>query len=169
MSKNDDESMSTISDLDIQNHGIPLMRQYANGSNPYHDYSPPLSPVNSNSEFMPNSPRRERKSDYGMFDKYFEDDVLNWFNFIDNKKKAKLITILAESMCYPNLFGYLNDKNIEHRSTNLVGPLNDKNIDHRSKPVDLSNPPIRNPFRLGRQSKEYNEQEQTPLLERYLK
>lgn len=149
MSKNDDESMSTISDLDIQNHSIPLIRQYATGSNPYHDYYPPLSPVNSNSEFMPNSPRRERKSDYGMFDKYFEDDVLNWFNFIDNKKKAKLISILAESMCYPNLFGYLNNKNIEHRS----------------KPVDLSNPPIRIPFRLGRQSKECDS-ELSPLLEK---
>ena len=30
---------------------------------------------------------RERQSDYGMFDEYFENDVLNWFRFIDNKKK----------------------------------------------------------------------------------
>jgi len=150
MSKNDDESMSTISDLDIQNHSIPLIRQYATGSNPYHDYSPPLSPVNSNSEFMPNSPRRERKSDYGMFDKYFEDDVLNWFNFIDNKKKAKLITILAESMCYPNLFN---------------NSINEQHVENRSKPVDLSNPPIRIPFRLGRQSKECDS-ELSPLLEK---
>lgn len=150
MSKNDDESMSTISDLDIQTHSIPLIRQYATGSNPYHDYSPPLSPVNRNSEFMPNSPRRERKSDYGMFDKYFEEDVLNWFNFIDNKKKAKLITILAESMCYPNLFN---------------NSINEQHVENRSKPVDLSNPPIRIPFRLGRQSKECDS-ELSPLLEK---
>ena len=52
-------------------------------------------------------------------------------------------------MCYPNLFGYLNNKNIEHRS----------------KPVDLSNPPIRIPFRLGRQSKECDS-ELSPLLEK---
>lgn len=149
MSKNDDESVSTISDPGIQNHGIPLMRQYATGSTPYHEYSPPLSPVNS-SEFIDNSLRRERQSDYGIFDEYFEEDVLNWFNFIDNKKKAKLISILAESMCYPNLFN---------------NSINKQHVKHRSKPVDLSNPPIRIPFRLGRQSKE-SYSELSPLLER---
>tara|TARA_Y100000992_G_scaffold301759_1_gene273515 strand:- start:1001 stop:1549 length:549 start_codon:yes stop_codon:yes gene_type:complete len=43
---------------------------------------------------------RERQSDYGMFDEYFENDVLNWFRFIDNKKKLELIIELSTMLKY---------------------------------------------------------------------
>ena len=38
---------------------------------------------------------RERQSDYGMFDQHFEHDVKNWFQHIDNRKRAELIEDLA--------------------------------------------------------------------------
>ena len=44
--------------------------------------------------------RRERRSDYGVFESHFEDDVKNWFKHINNKKRIELIHILAEHIAY---------------------------------------------------------------------
>ena len=57
----------------------------------------------NNDEILDDHPpplRRERSSDYGMFCDYFEDDVLNWFHHIDNKKRADLIERLASLIKY---------------------------------------------------------------------
>ena len=116
----DDASFSSISDLDVKEIEIKpaLHRQEAKGY-----MSPPHSPVYKNSEFplhiQPSIPlhlhepsisslnapklRRERQSDYGMFDQYFEDDVVNWFRYISNDKRTELIHILVDMLCYNNV------------------------------------------------------------------
>ena len=121
----DDASVSSISDLDVKEIATrpQLHRQEAKG-----DLSPPYSPYCKNSEFnlhnQPSIPlqlqepsisslnapklRRERQSDYGMFDQYFEDDVVNWFRYITNNKRKELIHILVD-MLYSNTTLYNSD------------------------------------------------------------
>jgi hypothetical protein len=118
----DDASVSSISDLDVKEIARPtLQRQQAKGY-----MSPPHSPLyksSENQEFplhnQPSIPsqlhepsisslnapklRRERQSDYGMFDQYFEDDVVNWFRYISNDKRTELIHILVDMLCYNNV------------------------------------------------------------------
>ena len=118
----DDASVSSISDLDVKEIERPkLQRQQAKGY-----MSPPHSPLFKNSENpefpLQNQPsipsqlqepsisslnvpklRRERQSDYGMFDQYFEDDVVNWFRYISNDKRTELIHILVDMLYYNNV------------------------------------------------------------------
>lgn len=62
---------------------------------------PCLSPLEYRDIVPPPPPlRRERRSDYAVFEPYFEDDVKNWFKYIDNKKRIELIHILAEHIAY---------------------------------------------------------------------
>ncbi len=71
------------------------------------DLTPPrLSPL-QNGFVAPPPPllRRERRSDYGVFELHFEDDVKKWFKHIDNNKRIELINILAKDIAYsPNQF-----------------------------------------------------------------
>ena len=118
----DDGSVSSISDLDVKEIARPILqRQEARGYCSHKlEMDRPMSPkfdlhIKSNDdpfviESSPNSIhipklRRERQSDYGMFDKNFEDDVINWFQYIDKKKKIELIHTLVDMVYYdhPNI------------------------------------------------------------------
>lgn len=91
----DDGSISTISDLDVKEFTRPILqRQEASG---YCSHKLELDPSPS-SIHVPKL-RRERRSDYGMFDKNFEDDVLNWFHCINKNKKIELIHTLVDMIC----------------------------------------------------------------------
>lgn len=62
---------------------------------------PRLSPLRN--DFVAPPPpllRRERKTDYGVFESNFEVDVKNWFKHIDNNKRIELINILAKHIAY---------------------------------------------------------------------
>lgn len=109
----DDGSISTISDLDVKEISMPMLqRQESTGYCPHKlEIDRPMSPsFDSNNqpfviESSPNSIhipklRRERQSDYGHFNKYFEDDVINWFQYIDKKKKIEIIHTLVDMIYY---------------------------------------------------------------------
>lgn len=142
----DDASVSSISDLDVKEIARPsLQRQQAKAY-----MSPPHSPVYKNSEYpefplhnQPSIPsqlheasisslnapklRRERQSDYGMFDEYFEDDVVNWFRYISNDKRTELIHILVDMLCYTKT-QYL-DSPIPLDVNNRLGSVHPNTID----------------------------------------
>jgi len=114
----DDGSVSSISDLDVKEIARPILqRQEARGYCSHKlEMDRPMSPSfdsNNNPFVIESSPnsihipklRRERQSDYGMFDKNFEDDVINWFQYIDKKKKIELIHTLVDMVYYdhPNI------------------------------------------------------------------
>ena len=63
---------------------------------------PRLSPLRNDFVAPPPPPllRRERKTDYGVFESNFEVDVKNWFKHIDNNKRIELINILAKHIAY---------------------------------------------------------------------
>ncbi len=134
----DNASVSSISDLDVKEIDIPIVHQESQGF-----YG---EKIESNSNSSPDRPfivepsvssielpklRRERKSDYGFFPEHFEDDVVNWFNYIDNKKRADLIHQLVNLMYYkPNP---INNINLIKESTprpfiNTTDPRHDYSI-----------------------------------------
>lgn len=92
----DDGSVSSISDLDVKEIDRPILRRQE--STGYCPHKLELDPSPS-SIHVPKL-RRERQSDYGMFNKNFEDDVLNWFHCINKNKKIELIHILVDMISY---------------------------------------------------------------------
>lgn len=138
----DDGSISTISDLDVKEIARPILqRQEASGYCSHKlETDCPMSPsfdsnIKSNDnpfviESSPNSIhipklRRERQSDYGMFDKNFEDDVINWFQYIDKKKKIEIIHTLVDMVYYDHPY------NMKPRYYGDSPIPNPKNIDIR--------------------------------------
>ena len=111
----DNASVSSISDLDVKEINIPILHQESQGfygekieSSLNSPIQPLLSDPSVSSIDLPKL-RRERKSDYGFFPEHFEDDVINWFNHIDNKKRADLIHQLVNLMYYnPNPINNMN-------------------------------------------------------------
>ena len=113
----DDGSVSTISDLDVKEITRRMLhRQESTGYCPHkletdrsvsptfdshiHLNSYPFIADPSPSSIKIPKLRRERQSDYGMFDKHFEDDVINWFQYIDKKKKLEIIHSLVDMIYY---------------------------------------------------------------------
>jgi hypothetical protein len=119
----DNASVSSISDLDVKEIDMPIVHQESQGFCGEN--------IESNSNSSPDRPfivepsissielpklRRERKSDYGFFEQHFEDDVLNWFHRIDNKKRAELIHKLVDLMYYtknPNMVNLYKDSPVK--------------------------------------------------------
>lgn len=133
----DNASVSSISDLDVKEINIPILHQESQGfygekieSSLNSPIQPLLSDPSVSSIDLPKL-RRERKSDYGFFPEHFEDDVINWFNHIDNKKRADLIHHLVNLMHYnPNP---INNMNLVRQSTprpfiNTKDPYHDISI-----------------------------------------
>ena len=133
----DNASVSSISDLDVKEINIPILHQESQGfygekieSSLNSPIQPLLSDPSVSSIDLPKL-RRERKSDYGFFPEHFEDDVINWFNHIDNKKRADLIHQLVNLMYYnPNP---INNMNLVRQSTprpfiNTKDPYHDISI-----------------------------------------
>ena len=133
----DNASVSSISDLDVKEINIPILHQESQGfygekieSSLNSPIQPLLSDPSVSSIDLPRL-RRERKSDYGFFPEHFEDDVINWFNHIDNKKRADLIHQLVNLMYYnPNP---INNMNLVRQSTprpfiNTTDPYHDISI-----------------------------------------
>ena len=52
---------------------------------------PPDNIFTDTTIYGPPKLRRERRSDYGVFGKLFEEDVYNWFNTISNQKRRNII------------------------------------------------------------------------------
>jgi hypothetical protein len=109
----DDASISTLSDVDVTEITRPILQRQESTGYCSHklEISSSVSPtfqsddhINSEPIVLDSSPssikapklRRERQSDYGMFNKHFEDDVLNWFHCIDKKKKIELVHTLID-------------------------------------------------------------------------
>ncbi len=136
----DDGSISSISDLDVKAITTPMLqRQESTGYCPHKlEMDRPMSPIfdsniKSNDqpfviEPSPNSIqipklRRERQSDYGHFDSYFEDDVINWFQYIDKKKKIEIIHTLVDMVYYDHPYNmkptYYADSPIPKMNDNI--------------------------------------------------
>ena len=100
---------------------------------------PPSNIFTNPSIYRPPKLRRERRSDYGMFDDLFEEDVYNWLKYINNQKRRDIIRHIEYMIQTTPVEDYIYTPHNDLIEPNgLLSPITDSLPIHISLPNNVT-------------------------------